>query len=51
VHITWQCIPNPIPNDEDYEVLMKYHFYIINEKTHNIFFSTLSVFTLGNHGG
>ncbi len=38
VRTTWQQNPNPDPNDEDYQVLMKYHFYISNGKSHDDYF-------------
>ncbi len=38
MHITWWHNPNPIPNDEDSKVLMKYHFYINDDKTHDSYF-------------
>jgi hypothetical protein len=38
VHITWQQNPNPNPHDEDLEVLMNYHFYINDDKSHDNYF-------------
>jgi hypothetical protein len=31
VYITWSWNSNPNPNDEDLQVLIKYHFYILND--------------------
>jgi hypothetical protein len=30
--------PNLDPNDEDFKIVMKYHFYISNDKTHDSYF-------------
>ncbi len=38
VHITWQHILDVDPHDEISNVVMKYHFYISNEKSHDSYF-------------
>jgi hypothetical protein len=30
--------PNPNPDDEDSKTIMKYHFYIYDDKTHDNYF-------------
>jgi len=35
VHISWMRNPNPNPNDKNSNIVMKYHFYISNDKTHD----------------
>jgi hypothetical protein len=38
VHISWMQIPNFDPNDEDSKIVMRYHFYIYDDKTHDSYF-------------
>jgi len=35
MHITWKRNPNAISDDEDSKTMMRYHFYISDEKTHD----------------
>ncbi len=35
MHITWKRNPNAILDDEDSKTMMRYHFYISDEKTHD----------------
>jgi hypothetical protein len=38
VHITWVRKPNPDPTDESSKTVMKYHFYISDDKKHDSYF-------------
>ncbi len=38
VHITWMRNPNPNPHDESTNTIMKYYFYVSNDKSHNSYF-------------
>jgi hypothetical protein len=34
MHICWMQNPNPYPHDPDFQTLMKYHFHILDDKSH-----------------
>jgi len=38
VYITWMQNPNPDPNDASSRTIMKYHFYVSDDKQHDSYF-------------